>query len=67
MTFGKNLIECRKVANMSQEDLAKITGIKREYISKFENEHLKNPTLKIIRKFARAFNKTISAFTFGID
>ena len=34
--FGENLIELRKLHNMSQEELAELIGISRQTLSKFE-------------------------------
>ena len=34
--FGENLIELRKLHNMSQEELAELIGISRQTLSKYE-------------------------------
>jgi len=60
MTIGKKIKNKRIELNMSQGDLTKKTGIKREYISKMENNHLSNPTLETLRKIAKAFGISVS-------
>lgn len=55
MTIGKRILELRKRQNITQVELVKRTGMKREYISSLENDHLKNPTWNTIKKIAGAF------------
>ncbi len=66
MTFGERLLKMREDFGFSQADLEKITGVKREYISKFENEHLPNPTIETVKNVSGAFNMTISQFLEGV-
>lgn len=49
---GKRLKDLREAQGLSQSDLEKKTGIKREYISKLEGGHLKNPTFNTMTKLA---------------
>lgn len=51
--FGKKIRKLRQDRNLSQEDLAEITGLHRTYISGIERG-IRNPTLMIIAKFAKA-------------
>lgn len=53
MKLGKRLKSLRKARNLSQADLEKKTGIKREYLSKMETDDLKNPTLNTMTKPAK--------------
>ena len=36
MSFAKNLVELRKINNLSQEDLAEKIGVSRQTLSKYE-------------------------------
>ncbi len=53
MNLGKRLKDLRESQALSQSELEKKTGIKREIISKIENGHLKNPTLNTMQKLAK--------------
>ncbi len=50
--IGKRVKGMRKLKNMSQIELEKRTGIKREYLSKIENQELKNPTYRTLCKLS---------------
>ena len=52
------LIDERKKANMSQEDLANSSGINRTDISKLENARA-NPSLKTLKRLANSFGKKL--------
>ena len=52
ITLGKHIKFLRKKRNLSQAQLGKRSGIKREYISYLEREKLKNPTLSTLNKIA---------------
>ena len=52
------LIDERKKANMSQEDLANKSGINRTDISKLENARA-NPSLKTLKRLAKSFGKKL--------
>lgn len=55
-----NIRKYRKLKNLSQEQLAKLTGLDQTYISKLENGASKNPTFETIGKIAKALNVTVS-------
>ena len=57
--FGNRIKELRKNKNISQEDLATLSGLHRTYIGMIERGE-KNITLKNIEKVALAFNIEIS-------
>lgn len=52
------LIESRIEKSLSQQDLAKLTGIDRADISKIENANA-NPTLATLKKLANALDKKL--------
>jgi len=56
MSLGDNIQVVRKNRRMTQRELENKTGIKREYLSKLENDKLKNPTIKTVAKIAVALN-----------
>lgn len=59
LRFGKNLQECRKAQQLSQEQLAELAGVHRTYIGMIERAE-KNITLCNIEKIAKALNISIS-------
>lgn len=52
MTLGERIRHYREAAGLSQREVEKKTGIKREYLSKLENNKLKNPTYDTLTKLA---------------
>ena len=52
------MIECREELNLSQQELANITGINRTDISKLENGNA-NPSLKTIKRIADGLGKKV--------
>lgn len=52
MTIGDRIFGLRKAAGMSQVDMEKASGIKREYLSKLENNQLPNPTIRTLERIA---------------
>ena len=51
MEIIKTLVIARKEQNMTQSDLAKVTGINQADISKLENGN-RNPSLNMLKKLA---------------
>lgn len=51
MEIIKTLVAARKEQNMTQSDLAKVTGINQADISKLENGN-RNPSLNMLKKLA---------------
>lgn len=51
MEIIKTLVAVRKEQNMTQSDLAKVTGINQADISKLENGN-RNPSLNMLKKLA---------------
>ena len=58
--LGQRIRYFREIKRMSQSELEKHTGIKREYLSKLENDELKNPTYFTLLKIARGMGINIS-------
>jgi len=52
------MVEGRDEKNMTQQDLARITGIAQSDISKLENGSA-NPSLRTLRRLAAGLGKTI--------
>ncbi|MBZ1392776.1 helix-turn-helix domain-containing protein [Psychrobacter pacificensis] len=57
--FGQRIRELRKVRNLSQEQLAELTGFHRNYIGMIERGE-RNPALINIEIFANAFEISLS-------
>lgn len=57
--FGARLVRLRERHDMTQEGLAKKTGISVQHISNMENGH-KEPCLNNMAKLGRAFNLNLS-------
>lgn len=58
MAFGQRVQELRKERNLSQEQLADLTGVHRTYIGMVERAE-KNITLRNIKKIAKALDVNI--------
>ncbi len=57
--FGQRIRELRKARNLSQEQLAELTGFHRNYIGMIERGE-RNPALVNIEIFAHAFEMSLS-------
>lgn len=57
--FGQRIRELRKARNLSQEQLAELTGFHRNYIGMIERGE-RNPALVNIEIFANAFEMRLS-------
>lgn len=57
--FGQRIRELRKARNLSQEQLAELTGFHRNYIGMIERGE-RNPALVNIEIFANAFEMSLS-------
>ena len=60
LRLGTRIKRVRKLKQISQVDLERKTGIKREYLSKIENEELKNPTIKTLSKIAEGLGISLT-------
>lgn len=58
--FGKRLRKFREIKKLSQAEIEKRTGLKREYISKMENGDLKNPTYNTLIRLAAGLEVRVS-------
>lgn len=59
LTIGSRIRTARESKGLSQGQLQKKTGIKREYLSKLENDELKNPTIGTLSKIAKGCDLTL--------
>ena len=59
VAFGNRIRELRKIKTLTQEQVSEITGFHRTYIGMVERGE-RNPSLKNIEVFAKAFGITIS-------
>ncbi|MFE9077752.1 transcriptional regulator [Bacillus cereus] len=65
MAFVTRIKEYRAKSNMTQEDLAKTVGVRRETISHLEKGKY-NPSLQLAHDIAKALHSTIDEiFIFG--
>ena len=64
--FGLNVRRQREVRNLTQEDLAEKAGLHSTYVSGIERG-VRNPSLVIISRLAKALGVTVSQLTRGID
>ncbi|PGS41358.1 transcriptional regulator [Bacillus cereus] len=60
MAFVTKIKEYRAKSNMTQEDLAKTVGVRRETISHLEKGKY-NPSLQLAHDIAKALHSTIDA------
>ena len=58
--LGQRIRAIRQNKGLSQSEVEKKTGIKREYLSKIENSELKNPTYGTIKKICRGIDISIA-------
>lgn len=59
-SLGKRIRQFREYKGLSQSEMEKITGIKREYLSKIETSDLKNPTYLTLLKIAKGLGISIA-------
>ena len=57
--LGNQIKSLRESKGLSQGDIEKRTGIKREYISKIETGDLENPTYKTLQKLAKGIGVSV--------
>ena len=54
MGFGQKVREIRKQRGLSLNDLERLTGVNKGYLSQLENEHQRNPSVHIAKRIAEA-------------
>lgn len=64
--LGRILIKYRKLAEISQEELADRAGIHRTYVSQIERG-LKSPTLSVLFRISRSLNITTSVLIAEVE
>lgn len=57
---GNNIKEFRIKFNLTQQELAKLTGLCNTYLSHLENGVRTNPSYSVMKKIANAFHCEIS-------
>jgi len=61
MTIGEAIKSVRQQKGITQKVIEQKTGIKKEYLSRIENNRLKNPTHATLCKIAKGINTELSA------
>ena len=64
--FADNLKTLRRARGLSQEELARKVGVRRETIGNLENGRY-NPSLKLAMDIAKVFNTTVEDIFFFSD
>jgi transcriptional regulator with XRE-family HTH domain len=59
--LGARVREIREYRNLNQDDVGRLTGLQRAYVSRFENGHI-TPSINTLEKIARALNVPLFAF-----
>lgn len=62
---GGNIQERRNKAGLTQRDLADLAGVDRAFLNQVE-QGMRNPTVVVLAKLARALDITVSTLTRGI-
>jgi transcriptional regulator with XRE-family HTH domain len=60
--IGNTIRELRVAKRLTQEEIERRTGIKREYLSKIETGGLPNITIKTLKKITDALDIPLSKF-----
>lgn len=60
LDLGHRIKRIRENRGLSQSEVERKTGIKREYLSKIENSELKNPTYGTIKKICKGIDVSIA-------
>lgn len=61
--ISRNLLFLRRQKNLSQEQLAKISGVSRNYISMIERGEAKNISREVIKKLALGLDTSVKKIT----
>lgn len=62
--MNKKLRIARINAELSQKELAKISGVSNDYISGLELGRQKNPGLDVVKRLCKALDKTVEELFF---
>jgi transcriptional regulator with XRE-family HTH domain len=65
--FGTHLRRLRRAADLTQEDLAGITGVDRTYISELEGGKGRSPSLEIAQRLALGLKTPLSQIIRDIE
>jgi transcriptional regulator with XRE-family HTH domain len=61
--LGSTIKRLRKRQDLEQQELAAKAGVSQPYLSKLEAGRMKNPTLDVLRKLAKALGVTLEELT----
>lgn len=64
MTLGQRIKKLRQDAGMTQEELAKMLGVTKAAVQKYENGSIDNPRREIIQKLCVIFNMPSYVFIY---
>lgn len=56
ISISNLILEKRKELNLTLDDLSKMTGLSKSYLSRIENGERKSPSVSSIEKIYKAFN-----------
>lgn len=59
--MSENVKRLREEKNLSQSELARLSGVSQSYISELEDGKAKNPSIKTLGKIAEALGVTVTA------
>ena len=62
MQIGKTLRTLRRAKDLTQDEIQRLTGIKREYISNLERNTISNPTVGTLQKILGVMGIKLSEF-----
>lgn len=60
--WGACLRELRKKKNLTQGDIYRMTGLERNYISRFEAGQIRDPKIRTVIRLALALDMTVEEF-----
>lgn len=64
MNIGETIKEIRKRKGLSQQELAKLSGISQTYLSQIEKMGIRNPSLEILHKISTALDLPFPVLSF---
>lgn len=67
LEFAKTLRKLRTDNNLTQEELAQLSGIDYKYLQKLEGQNPSSPTLSTLKKLANGLNVSLAEFVTNID
>lgn len=65
MSLGRNIAKLRQIKNMTQRELAKISGISESYLSRIEIGKITHPHIKTVTRIANGLGTNIEGLRKG--